>query len=689
LFIQSNRSGSVTGAGLFATLGQSAVIRDLGLPNANVSAHSVETGTLAGVNTGNIYNVYAEGRVTNTTQQTGGLVGVNSGSISNAYAAVTVTGAAQSGGLVGSNNAVLRNASISNSYATGSVTGTDAVGGLVGDSFSQLATASINNSYATGAVSGTSNVGGLVGRNAGNNSTVNNSFWNTETSGQASSAGGTGKTTAELQQLATFSNAGWNIDNQFGTGTTWRIYDGYTTPALRPFLRPQIIDANDLSTTYTGTAYVAPYSNFGFSTDSLFYTQRLYQGTEYVGYGNAVNAGTYPVIAYSNIQQSGAGTGYDIKLTGGASATGGALTIDPAPLTITANIDRKTYDGLLYKGGNGVSYSGFVNGETPSVLTGTLSYKGTSQGAVNFGAYPIEPTGLSSNNYAIDYNTGLLFISKAPLTLTANDLHKLQGIPYFFDGTEYLANGLVNGETIGGVDLSSLGASSKAKAINSPYIINIGNAQGGTFNPNNYNISYNTGKFYVEPSPFNTPIDHLDNVVQLGNSNNYAILGTVGTVVNINNSTFVRLGNSNNFSLISNNNNINLTEKQLSRLLAAYRVFGYIVADEIGSITNPLKTSTTEYLDSYNTPSARADDILKRFEEVDPDFGQFKHSIYQTKLLGYRRYKELGKERWSEKKHQDKQQLKQHYDNLYFIIEGNGIKLPEGSVVSSNTESKL
>ena len=41
--------------------------------------------------------------------------------------------------------------------------------------------------------------------------TVSNSFWDIETSGQATSDGGTGKNTTEMQDIITFSGAGWNI----------------------------------------------------------------------------------------------------------------------------------------------------------------------------------------------------------------------------------------------------------------------------------------------------------------------------------------------------------------------------------------------------------------------------------------------------------------------------------------------
>ncbi|KFC60419.1 hypothetical protein FEM08_07960 [Flavobacterium gilvum] len=88
----------------------------------------------------------------------------------------------------------------------------------------------------------------------------------------------------------------------------------------------------------------------------------------------------------------------------------GTLIVTKTPLSVTANAAGKTYDGLAYSGGNGVAYSGFVNNETASVLGGTLAYSGTSQGAINVGPYVITPGGLTSNNYAITFNNGILTI---------------------------------------------------------------------------------------------------------------------------------------------------------------------------------------------------------------------------------------------------------------------------------------
>jgi len=73
-----------------------------------------------------------------------------------------------------------------------------------------------------------------VGVNIG---TISNSFWDTETSGQATSDGGTGKNTTEMKDIAAFSGAGWNITTVANPGTRnpayiWNIVDGVTYPFL-------------------------------------------------------------------------------------------------------------------------------------------------------------------------------------------------------------------------------------------------------------------------------------------------------------------------------------------------------------------------------------------------------------------------------------------------------------------------
>jgi len=137
----------------------------------------------------------------------------------------TVTGGEAVGCLVGDNDGT-----VSNSYCSGNVTGDATVGGLVGHN----GVGTVSNSYSTGTVTGNSSVGGLVGHNWG---TVSNSFWDIETSGQSTSDGGTGKTTAQMKDITTFSGAGWNIIVVANLGTRnpsyiWNIVHDETYPFL-------------------------------------------------------------------------------------------------------------------------------------------------------------------------------------------------------------------------------------------------------------------------------------------------------------------------------------------------------------------------------------------------------------------------------------------------------------------------
>jgi len=195
-------------------------------------AGEAKIGGLVGINWGTVSNSYSMGSVSGNIF-IGGLVGANyEGTVTNCYATGSVTGVEVIGGLVGSSgNFNNSNVSVSHSYATGSVTGNESAGGLVG----RILSGTVSNSYSIGSVIGNNYVGGLVGDNSGG--TVSNSFWDTETSGQATSDGGTGKNTAQMQNIATFSGATWDIIAVANPTTRnpsyiWNIIDDETYPFL-------------------------------------------------------------------------------------------------------------------------------------------------------------------------------------------------------------------------------------------------------------------------------------------------------------------------------------------------------------------------------------------------------------------------------------------------------------------------
>jgi hypothetical protein len=270
----------VSKVGLFGQLASDGTAHDMAAENINVSACS-HVGGLVGWNEGNVSDSYSTGSVTGD-EDVGGLVGKSYGTVSNSYSTGSVTGDEYVGGLVGQNH----RGNVGNSYSKNNVTGREAVGGLVGVNYFGI----VSNSYSGGSVAGGYVVGGLVGGNAGDVSDcystgsvtgedfiggllgtngkgstvsnsystgsvtcagnvclevgglvnglgiVSNSFWDTETSGQAASDGGTGKTTAEMKDIATFSGAAWDIiavaPDSTNTTYIWNIINGVTYPFL-------------------------------------------------------------------------------------------------------------------------------------------------------------------------------------------------------------------------------------------------------------------------------------------------------------------------------------------------------------------------------------------------------------------------------------------------------------------------
>ena len=221
--------------GLFASLGSSASVSNLGLLAVSVTGGYNDTGALAGRNAGSISDSYSLGSVTGQgdvgglvgnngsaasitksytggnvsgeQDNVGGLTGDNFGSISRSYSSSTVTGKKNYvGGLAGYSAGTIRY-----SHATGNVTftgnsqygGGSAIGGLLGKNMG-----AVEASYASGGVSGWQEVGGLAGMNIG---AIKVSYASGDVSASSSRAGGL---------------VGQNKENQQGTSG---VYSSYAT----------------------------------------------------------------------------------------------------------------------------------------------------------------------------------------------------------------------------------------------------------------------------------------------------------------------------------------------------------------------------------------------------------------------------------------------------------------------------
>jgi hypothetical protein len=166
----------------------------------------------------------------------------------------------------------------------------------------------------------------------------------------------------------------------------------------------------------------------------------------------------------------------------------GTLSVTKAALSVTADSKTKTYgasDPAFTAG-----YAGFVNNETAAVLGGTLAFSRAPGESV--GDYLITPSGLTSANYTIAFNTGTLSVSKAALSVTADSKTKTYGASDPAFTASYA--GFVNNETaavLGGtLALSRAPGESVGEYLITP---------SGLMSAN-YDITFNTGILTINPS---------------------------------------------------------------------------------------------------------------------------------------------------------------------------------------------
>ncbi len=178
-----------------------ATIINLGLKDVEITGRG-NVGSLVGLlsNDSHVINCYAAGDINgsaNSQNNVGGLIGHSNFSfVRDSYSSGEVEGYNGVGGLIGSvficPSAWNDIETVENCYSKSEVTGNDGVGGLIGSNFNN---STIKYSYSMGSVTGNSSVGGLIGSN---NRPVTNSYWDSQTSGQNTSAGGEARTTDQM-----------------------------------------------------------------------------------------------------------------------------------------------------------------------------------------------------------------------------------------------------------------------------------------------------------------------------------------------------------------------------------------------------------------------------------------------------------------------------------------------------------
>ncbi len=178
---------------------------------------------------------------------------------------------------------------------------------------------------------------------------------------------------------------------------------------------------------------------------------------------------------------------------------GGTLTINKAPLSVTADSKSKTYGDV--NPSFTASFSGFVLGQSPTVLGGVLSFTTAATPLSGVGTYPITASGLTSGNYEISFAPGTLTVNKATPNLSG-----LSSPTIIFRTAETILSGKINlvafagtliptgsvSITLNGVtqaaaiqkdgSFSSTFATGELRVVNPAYIISYVYAGDGNFN---------------------------------------------------------------------------------------------------------------------------------------------------------------------------------------------------------------
>jgi len=398
--------------GLFGRYNSAGSISKLGLHNVNITGNS-NVGAIAGRNEGTIAECYATGTISGSSS-VGGITGYNYGSgsriglIMNSYNLADVQASASTsrvGGITGYNNA----AKIKNCYSAGVITGNSASGGLVG---------------ATSAAE-------VIG-----------SFWNIETSGQNSSAGGgAGVQTWKMILVNYFTSAGWDFE------TIWGIDEYESYPWLKrnkqiptPPFPVEIYTIQDLYNVRENlSGYHKLMNDLDFNDNASYaqeegweaYKTSMTSGNGFLPIGDNTN----PFTGYfdgnghtiSNLFINRPGTDY-VGLFGNITNLGSVKNL-----------------GVLDADVTGKDYVGVVAGQSRGTISACFS-SGSATGQNEVGGIAGRVDGYTSANEGLLINS----YSFATSTATASRAGGLVGFNRYAETTNCYAAGLVNAPSSAG-----------------------------------------------------------------------------------------------------------------------------------------------------------------------------------------------------------------------------------------------
>ncbi|MEP7143520.1 MAG: MBG domain-containing protein [Ferruginibacter sp.] len=332
---------------------------------------------------------------------------------------------------------------------------------------------------------------------------------------------------------------GLDVGNQFiipGSLLNDNFEITYGLGKLKILPAPLTIKANDTMKVYGEPLILSP-TGFTIGSGVLMYDDAIQHVTlTSAGAGANGQGGIHPIIPSNAVGSA------ETDLSNYAiTYLNGALTISKASVIVKANNASK-----IYGNANPVftaSYTGLVNNQAfaNSGITGSPAYSTTATANSSVGDYDIVITkgSLSSPNYSFSFAGGTLTITKACLTVKADDkvIYKGDPLPAFTSRITTLKAGDQPAVAYT-LSPSCTGAAGVYTII--PRLNNFANSK-------NYTISYVNGKLYINPKGWDAKKlrPYLDCVEQLSTGSyiaHFYCINDNGTPV------YVQVGSDNKLS---------------------------------------------------------------------------------------------------------------------------------------------
>ena len=320
---------------------------------------------------------------------------------------------------------------------------------------------------------------------------------------------------------------------------------GNLTPLTTVYGTPSTAETFTVSgTNMTAGILITPPAGFEVSTDDATFSPTVSVGvsgnvtaqTVYIRLKSTANAGTYG----GNIVMSSNGAS-NFSLT---MPTG---TVTPAPLTITASNNSKTYGQTLsaVTGFTNFTATGLKNSETISSISVTYGNGASASSNVSFYTASVvvsQPVGTGTflaSNYNITYMAGNLTVTPASLTVTADNQTRQYGAPN--PTLTFTYSGFVNGEDTTAITAKPTAATSATLASSPgqyPITLSGGAAQNYTFNyvQGTLTVTAIPGLPVSIPNAFTPNGDGVNDIWNIANLNTYSqshvqIFNRYGTLV--------------------------------------------------------------------------------------------------------------------------------------------------------------